>query len=166
MSKKFINNSQKGFTIVEMMLYMGLFLMLITILTTIFTSILEVHLEAQTSSTFEQDGRYIMSRMSYDLYRASAVSVPASLGQQTDSIQFTVNGQTYLYALNDGVLELTRNGNTQVMHSPRIRVNSFTARRIGNVSGSPTLQISLILEDLDPDGEKTREYETTIGLRN
>lgn len=155
----------RGFTIVEMMLYMGLFMMLLTVLTSMFVSILQVHVEAQSTSAIEQNGRYILNRISYDLYRANSVSVPANFGQTTDNIQMTVDGQTYVYAVSNNILQLTRSGTTERLHNPQIQVQSFSVTKIGVVSGTPTLQIDLTLEDLDPSNPVTREYTTTIGSR-
>src|SRR3990172_6790072 len=54
-----IRNSRRGFTIIELILYMGMLSILLAVLSQIFVSILNVQLESQSSSSIEQDSRYI-----------------------------------------------------------------------------------------------------------
>src|SRR3989338_7347848 len=60
MIKKFFNNikfgSQKGVSMVELVLYMAILSVLLTILTSVFVSALDVQSESQATSSVEQDG--------------------------------------------------------------------------------------------------------------
>jgi len=71
--KKFIKKTQRGLTLVEMLLYMAVFSILLTVLLQIFFSALDVQLESKATSGVDQDGTYIMARLTYDIQRAQAV---------------------------------------------------------------------------------------------
>src|SRR4030042_5852170 len=71
---------QKGFTLVEILLYMGLLAILLVVLTEILVSILAVKIEFEATSSVEQDSRFLLSRLFYDINRASAITTPGSIG--------------------------------------------------------------------------------------
>ena len=88
---------QGGFTLVEMLLYMGLLSILLLIFANIFTTILETQLSSQSTASVTQDGRFIYSRLIYDINRAQSVSLPATLGAVSPALQMQINGSAYLY---------------------------------------------------------------------
>src|SRR3989344_9090196 len=77
------NNSGllRGVTLIELLLYMGLLALFLLVLTDIFVAITSVRTETETTSAVEQDGRFIISRLAYDVSRADSISIPPQLGQ-------------------------------------------------------------------------------------
>src|SRR5258708_14824797 len=69
---------ERGFTLVEMLIYMGIFSLMLIALTQIFTSIIDVQLESQSNGSVSQDGQYILSRLSYDISRAQDIATPSA----------------------------------------------------------------------------------------
>ena len=69
---------KRAFTIIELLIYMGLLAGLITILGTVLSQVIDVQLESQAISAVEQDGRFILARLNYDLHRVASVTTPAS----------------------------------------------------------------------------------------
>src|SRR3989344_6301854 len=104
-SKDQMPNVQKGFTLIELIIYMGLLVILLSVLTSIFMSSLDVQLESQANSAVEQDGSYILSRLAYDIHRAEAISIPdmpGSPGDQADNFRIVVNSVNYSYSIDAG----------------------------------------------------------------
>src|SRR5688572_25450258 len=100
-----------GFSLMELVISMGILMVLIGILTTLFGQILDVQLESKSVSSVDQNGRFIMARLTHDLQSATEIVTPEDPGDATDTLQITVGGIDYIYTLDsDGNLLLTQNG--------------------------------------------------------
>src|SRR3989344_5780243 len=107
-----LRNSSKGFTLIEIIIYMALLAIFLLTLTDIFVSILDVQLESDATSAVEQDGRYILSRMAYDISRASDINIPPQIGQTRSNLIMTIGVESYEYAENGGYLQLINDSGT------------------------------------------------------
>ena len=175
MNKKFgiknlkleIRNFKKGFTLVELLIYIGMLSILLTVLTQIFGSILDAQLEGEATSSVQQDGRFILSRLTYDIRRTNNIVVPAVLGTQSTSLQLTIGGVNYTYAINSGNLELTNNLGANNLNSGDATVSNLNFTRLGNTGGKNTIQITYTVTSkvVRPKGQEIKNFQTTIGVR-
>lgn len=161
------SRAQAGVTIVEMLLYMGLLSILLVILTDMFVTILQVKLESQATSAVEQDGRYILARLSYDIKRATAISNPAALGATSDTLTMAINAVTHTYAVSGGTLTLTNNLGAAALQSSESTVSSISFQRLGNSGGKDTIAITvtLVSKAIRNSGAETRTFQTTVSRR-
>ncbi len=159
--------NQFGFTLIEMVIYMAIFSIFLLVLTEIFISILNVQLESEATSAVYQDGRYLLSRLSYDVKRAEQIIIPASLGEQTNTMQLLINGVNYSYNVDKGDIQLTTGGNLDKLNSYDTTVSDFTVTRLGNINGKHNLQIgfTLISKAVKAGGAEIKNFQTTIGQR-
>ncbi len=145
---------------------MGLMSVILTILTSLFVSVIEAQLESQATSSVDQDGRFILTRLSYDIHRANSIVIPATLGGQGETLQFISSGITYTYTLNGSILNLTDNTGTEIVNSPRTTVTNVSFRRLGNtLSGKNTIEIQFTVTSTVTRPQETRTYKTTVGIR-
>lgn len=171
MTKKQINKS--GFTVIEMILYMGLLSGLLIAITDIFLSSLNVKIGSEATSSLEQDGRYIISRLTYDIHRAQNIVSPSSLGATADALTLTVGGSPYLYSTLARNMWLQDNIDTQRLNGNKTDITFFSVTRLGNdpvlypndKSPKDTLQIVFTLVATASSGLETRTFQTTVGLR-
>jgi type II secretory pathway pseudopilin PulG len=98
----------RGFTLIELTLYMGIFSILLLVLTQLFTGILSVRAESMATSTLSQDEAYIMSRLTYDIHQASQITFP-SLGISGSTLHLTGSTIDHTYSIQNGTLILTDN---------------------------------------------------------
>jgi competence protein ComGC len=161
-----LSKNDKGYTLVELLLYFALVSLLFIQLTSLFITVLEAKQDAHATSAVERDGQFILARMAYDIQRASAVTTPASLGQQSSQLQLTINGTSYTYHVVNNKLYLTR-GAEELLLSATTEAANFTVLRVGNLGGKHTLKISFdsISQIQEAEGKETRTYQTTVGLR-
>jgi prepilin-type N-terminal cleavage/methylation domain-containing protein len=169
MHRKIMSNIQKGFTLVELLIYIGMISILFTVLAQIFGAILDDQLESEATSSVQQDGRFILSRFSYDIQRADDIVIPADLGDQSSSLQLTITGVNYIYDLNNGNLELTNDIGTNTINSSDSTISGLSFTRIGNsvANAKNTVQIQYTVTSkiIRPKGLETKDYQTTIGIR-
>jgi type II secretory pathway pseudopilin PulG len=161
--------SQKGTTIVELMLYMAILSVFLTVLTSIFVSALDVQSESTAFSSVEQDGNYILARLSYDVHRAQSISIPAADGVTSDNFQIVINGINYSYSVDgNNNLILTNNLGSDNLNNYGSLISAFSVERLGNPGGvEDTLRISFTVTSRMQrvSGPETKDFQTTLSLR-
>lgn len=158
---------QKGFSLIEMVVYLAIFSLLITVVLEMFLSILNVQQESEATSSVEQDGRFILLRLMYDINKAEIISIPATLGEETNSLQINIEGIGNIYSLDDNNLILTNNQGTDQLNSFNTQISVLTFKRLGNISGKNSVRINLTIKSKIGKNVTLEEksWQTTVGLR-
>lgn len=167
--KKIKFKSQKGVTVVELLLYMGILAVLLTILTSIFVSALDVQSESQATSSVEQDGNYILARLAYDIHKAQSINIPSSNGETSSNFQIVVDGVNYIYSIDaNNNLTLTNNLGTSSLSNYGTSISAFSVLRLGNAGRvEDTLRITFTITGRTKriSGYETKNFETNLSLR-
>lgn len=152
---------------VEMLMVMGIMGILIVILSQVFSSILTMKLRSEATSAVAQDSRYILSRLSYDVARASAITAP-STGSGGSTLTLTIAGVSYTYALSGTTLTLSVGGAQPVAMSSvgtKITALNFVHLDQGNKK-SVTITITIAPTNAQPGGVTlARQLTTTVATR-
>jgi hypothetical protein len=158
---------RQGFTIVELIIYTGILTIFLYVLTNIFTSVLDMQLESESTGPVVADGRYILSRFTYDITHASAIITPSTLGGESTSLVLRVGASDYTYSLSNGNLTLTTPLGAADINSYGSRVSNVSFRRYGNAGGKNSVRIVFTLTSTTTrqSGSEIRDYQTTIGLK-
>lgn len=158
---------KKSFTIVELLIYMGLLAILLTVLTDIFATMLSLQTESESVSVVQQDGRYILGKLMYDINRASDVSVPSQLGDTGNTLIININGSNQEYHLVNSQLQLTNNYGINILNSSETSVDSISFKRIGNIGGKNTIVLDLIISSqaTPQSGKEVKNFHTAVSLR-
>lgn len=148
----------KGFSIIELLVYCGLLTVLLTVLTTVFMSLINLQLETESSSGLAQNSRYLLSRLTYDFRRASSITSP-SLGGTSGSLNITIGGVSYQYTAQDGNLVIIPGGQ---LNSFQTKISGLSFTNLGD-----TIQVTFTMQSVISQlkGQETRDFSTTIGLR-
>lgn len=156
--------SPKGFSLVELLVYMGLLSVLVGVLSMVFASIVDVQLRSESASSVDQNGRYILSKLLYDVRSATSVSTPASPGNTSSTLQMLVNNITYTYSLNGTNLQLVNNYGTNVLNGYDTQVSAVSFKRLGAGDSNDTIQVSFTLTSItQPHGRaESRTFQTTL----
>lgn len=159
--------NQKGFTIMEMLIYMGILTIFIMILVEVFNSILDVNLESESIGSVEQDGRFIIARLIYDIPQAQNIITPGNIGEQDNQLTLNINGVNYNYRLNNGNLILTNNNGADVLNGYDTTVSNLNFYHIGNTGGKNDIRISFMLTSKTKykGAFEAKTYQTTVGIR-
>lgn len=155
----------KGFTLVELLLYMGLLAILLISFTQLFTTILNAQLESQATSNLEENARFILLRLTHDIKAASQIIAPSTLGAPSSTLVLTINGTTNTYALQNNNLLL----NTDLLNSFQSSISALTFTRLGSNSATAkdAITFSFTMTDLtqQTSGQATKSYTTTVATR-
>lgn len=166
-----LRNRHSGFTLVELLLYMGILSVLLSVLVSIFVIALDAQLESEATSSVQRDGTYILAKLSYDIHRASSISIPSSLGADNNNFKIVVGGVDYAYSLDGSEnLTLANDLGTNNLNSYDTTVSGLTIKRLGNSGGvEDTLKINFTLTSrtkrTGTAGYETKNFETVLALR-
>lgn len=161
-----IKKLRQGFTIIELIVYMGLMGIFMVVLLEIFTLTLNTKLSSQSTSSIAYDGRYILSKLAYEIGNADSVVAPL-LGSTSTSLQIVQSGVVSTYALDSGNLVKTTSGVSANLNGLDTSLNSLTFKNIGNSGGKPTIQITYNIESkiFVSGGNESQTITTTVGTR-
>jgi len=160
-------NLTKGFTLVELIIYFGIFSFLLLILTSVFTSSLTSQLESESLTSVEQDGRFLLLRLSRDIQAASSITTPTTVGQSSSTLTIVKNGQNNTYSESGGNLILTNNDGANYLNNFNTTVSDLNFTRIGNLNGKNTVVITFTIRSkTQVNGVlESKDFRTTIGTR-
>lgn len=164
-----IKNSRRGFTIIEMIIYMGMLSILLGVLSQIFVTILDTQLESESTSSIQQDSSYILSRFMYDINNADSIISPVDLGDQGNTLTITIDGTPYSYGINPGTgnLEVSDGTGDYQLNGFDTSVSNLTFQRLGNLEGNDTIKINFTItgKTQKSGGPEIRNFQTTVGTR-
>jgi competence protein ComGC len=159
--------SRSGITLIEMLIYSALFSILVVVLSEILLSTLEVRIESQANAAVNQDSRFLLSRLSYDIQRSSAITVPNALGGSGGVLTLTIGGANTTYQLAGNAVTITNTNGTDALSSPESSMSALTFKRLGNVGGKESVQVKFTVTSVarKDSGAESRSFQTTIGRR-
>lgn len=166
---KNILKKQKGFTLVELLIFMGIFSILVLSMFQLLISIFDVQLESQSTSVVSQDGRFILNRLTYDIKNAKVVTTP-TVGGQGQNLVISDQTAVYTYGLSDGNLTLTNSvtGTTDNLNSINTTISNLAFLRLSdtnNENNTITVSFTINSKVAKRSGEATRDFRVTLGTR-
>jgi len=160
--------NQKGFTLLELLIYSGMLMVLLGVFATLFGMIVDAKLESDASSSVQQDGQYLLAKLSQDISSATSISTPASIGQTSSSLTLTNSLVIYTYSLDgNGNLVITTSVGSDVLNSFQTSLSNLQFTRIGNATGKPTIQYTYTMTSRTrkTSGYETDSFASTASLR-
>jgi len=167
-------SKNKGFTLVELVLYIGLLSILIMIMSQMFIAIMKVKLESSSTSAVQKDGTYITTRLAYDIRRADQILSPLVGSSDSSLLLDVVDGaehRTYTFASSSGTLTISDGISTETLHGGDSQVTQFRVTRVGNSStvanAKDTIDIVLTVSSIYSlsGGPDELTYRITVGVR-
>lgn len=158
---------QKGFTLVELIIYMGLLTILMTILTRLFTATIDVQLTSEATGGLEEDSRFIYSRLAYDLTRAETIVTPGTPGSSSNTLTIIIGPATYTYRVVGTNLMLESGTGESALNSYMTAISNVSFTELGPVAGKKSIQVKYTMTSTiqSSSGTVTRDIETTITQR-
>lgn len=126
-----MKKNEKGLTIIETLLYMGLFAILLTVFTQVFVSMLETQLASESFSYISGDSKFIEQKIT-NLLRESDSVVSPTAGNSSGTLQVVANSITYTVTLSGTDLVLNDGTGSYNINSENTTIDSFTATNSGD----------------------------------
>ena len=155
---------QRGVTLIELMITMGLLSIFLVILTTIFTSSVDMQIQTTSYAAVTSDGRYSLARLAYDIRRASAITTPTAAGDTGSSLTLTIDGTDYTYAIDSNRLALTVGGDTSYLTTDKTVTSALSFHKLGNGS-QESVQYSFTVTGNAGHQDETVVYTSTTERR-
>ncbi len=157
------NNHQKGFTLVEFLIYMGLLSLLVYVMSSLFSATLDTKLESEATSHVDQDTQYILARLTYDMHQATAITN----GTSGSTLQLT-EGTAFTYTLDgNGNIQLNDGTNTNQINSGDTKITGLTFQHIGAGASTDSVKVQFIITSRTQrfgGQQEMRTIDTTLGL--
>ena len=160
-----MKKTKTGFTMMELLVVMGIMAILVVVMTEMLQSILVTRLESGAESAVDADIRYSVSRLQYDLARANSISAPNE-GVTTESLSLVIDGSTYVYSVIDNQLWLTIDGGESGrLQSTVSTIEEFSVTRMNNQGGKQSVRIviSMRAATINPGGREEVRRVVTAG---
>lgn len=157
-----------GFTLVEMILSLGILSILIGVLSGIFGSIIDTQLSSKALSSVDQDGRYIIAKLNYNMLNSSSIVSPAVPGSSTSAVlKNSADSVDYTYSLNNGNLLVSSTAGSVSLNSIDTTISDLTFKRVGLGDMNDTLQINFTVNSKTVlRGQPNKQtFQTTFGLQ-
>lgn len=171
--KKHKVEKQRGFTLIELVLYVGILSILLGVVATIFGQILDVQLSSESTSTVDQDGRYILAKLTHDFQSSSPIVFGSTmeLGASSTILNMNLNRESTdtVYSLDSsGNLILTNIYGTNTLNSVYTRISNLSFRRLGLDDSKDTVQINFTVTSRIPKNNsyESRSFQSTFASHN
>jgi len=160
-----INNG--GFSLIELVIYMGLLSVLILVFTDIFASTIDNQLSSRNTSNVADDGRFIYSRFIYDMGRAQSINQPSVYGSSSASMDLAIAGQNYTYSLSNNNLIITSPAGSYALNGYGSSISGLLFTKVGTTSAKDTIRINFTVKGVVTNRGilDQQVFQTTAGLR-
>jgi len=167
--RKAVPEQGEGFTLIEILIYFGLLSVILIFVVDLFLNVGEFSISSRAEKQLQEDGSFILNRLSYDIQRADSILQPTNFGEDENSLSLQIGSETVSYSLSGTALLLseTVSGRSGSLNSNLTRLNTVFFRKVGSAQTKPTIKINLQLEYVDPtkQGNAVKNFETVVGLR-
>src|SRR3989344_8162525 len=145
-----MRNFQRGFTLIELMIYTALFAIVLGISVDFFFLSKTIATEVTQYQEVDRNARVVFLDMSQTIRGATSVTTP-TLGQSASEL--VLNGGAIQYALTpEGVLQKTEGGNTSDLTADSVEISNVMFTTRGEAGDKATVSISFTMQT------KTRVY--------
>ena len=162
-----MKNLQKGFTLIELMIYTALFAIVLGISVDFFFLSKTIATEVTQYQEVDRNARVVFLDMSQTIRGATSVTTP-TLGQSASEL--VLNGGAITYATGSaGVLQKTEGGNTSDLTADSVEISNVMFTTRGEAGDKATVSISFTMQTKTRVYGKpdyiTKDFQTTVQLR-
>ncbi len=170
--KNSVLQKNKGFTLIEILIFMGIFSILITVMLQLFTAIFDNQLESQSTTAVSTDSRYIENKLTADIKNATSSSILSpAIGASSSALSISNGSSTYTYSLSGNNLVVNEQpaGTTDQLNSVNTKVSSLNFFRLADNSGQDistiTVSFTLTSGTIKRSGAVSEDFNFTAGTR-
>lgn len=163
--KKSVNN--KGLTLVELVIYMGILSLLLVVFIDMFALLVNRQLETESLSAVQQDENYLLSRLGYEFGRASSITLPISPGSPSAQLRLIIEGEQYdLFSIANELLA-SSSGKLIALNSNNTSISNLSFQRLGSGDQKDVVQVAFDISSAvkKQSGFEVTHFSSTFGIR-
>ena len=157
--------SNKGFTLVELLLYVGIASIILLITTLFLSTLLESRIKNQTVAEVEQQGLQAMQIITQTARNAEAITTPsqgASASSLTLDVITALNDPT-IFDLSSGAIRIKEGAAAIIpLTNSRITASALTFQNLSRPTTPGTIRIQFTLTHVNPDGRNEYNFNKTF----
>ncbi len=162
--------NNRGFSFLELIIYIAIFATFLMVIVNIFSIIVSSSAKEEARAEVRQNLKFAIEKITDEVYAASDITQPAADGTSSNVLALTVNGTPAQFDVSGGILQKTKGAATENITSDKVTVDvsSDIFRRVGNTNAKPAIQIILTISYNDkgrPYYKFAQTVQTTISLR-
>lgn len=164
-SNKQNNKNQQGFTLIELMLYIGILSIFIIVVSQFMYIFVRSQAKNQVISEVEQQGQQMMNLITQTLRNSQSVSSPTK-GNTDSSITvdvFDVASDPTIFALSGTVLQITQGANLPMsLSNSHILVSDLEFENVSKGKGPTTIKVNFTIDYNNPGNLFEYDYQKTF----
>lgn len=157
--------SLTGFTLVELLLYLGLAAIMVLVIATFFGTMLEARVQNQVIAEVESQGATVLQRITQTIRNADNITSPA-IGASASSLTLDmvpIGIDPTVFNLASGVIRITEGaGSAVALTNSRVTVSALTFRNLSRISTPGTIRIQFTLTYVNPSNRQEYNYARTF----
>lgn len=155
----------RGFTLIEMLLYIALASILLVVATMFTALILEARIKNQTIAEVEQQGQYIARLITQTIRNAEEVTTPG-VGSNSTSLVLDVvaaSNDPTTFSLSSGVVRIQEGGSTAVpLSNDRVVVSNLVFYNYAGTNAPGIVRFSFTVTHANPEGRNAYSFTKTF----
>ncbi|MEW6617313.1 MAG: prepilin-type N-terminal cleavage/methylation domain-containing protein [Patescibacteria group bacterium] len=166
--KKFFSTNSKnnrGFTLVELLLYVGLSAVLVVAVSVFLSMLLGSRIKNQAIGEVEQQGLQVMQIITQTIRNADLINSP-SIGTNAPSLSLNTtvpSNNPTIFDLSGGAIRLTEGAGAAVsLTNSRITASNLTFQNLSRPSTPGTLRIQFTLSYKNPNNVNEYDFQKTF----
>lgn len=160
-----IQHKFKGFTLVELLLYISIVSVVILVMSGVFYLVLQARVKNQTVAEVEQTGAQVMQQVTQTIRNANAVNSP-SPGNTAASISLSVVDAAKdptTFDLSSASIRIAEGTSPSVaLTSSRLSASNLTFQNLARAGTADTIRIQFTLSHINPQGQNEYQYQQTF----
>jgi len=159
------SQSERGFTLVELLLYLGLSSVLIIAISIFLSMLLQARIKNQAIGEVEQQGLQVMQIMTQTIRNASSTNSPTQ-GASTSSLSLNTtvpaNNPT-VFDLSSGVIRITEGGGTaEALTNSRIVASGLIFQNLSRLDTPGIIRVQFTLTYKNPNNVSEYNFQKTF----
>jgi len=149
---------KKGFTLVELLLYMVILSTMLGVLTSFVVMTYKVRVKSQVVAEVEQQGSQTMDIITQAVRNSTAINLPVS---QASGSTLTINGSTTTFDMNANKIRMN-DGTTYDIVSNKVVANGLLFTNVTETGGPGSVRIQFTLTYNNISGTNEYDYAKTF----
>jgi len=155
-------NTQRGFTLVELLLYVGISAFILLVVSVFLSFLLQSRIKNQTIAEVEQQGFQAMQIMTQTIRNAGTINFP-SRGASSTSLSvntYVASNNPTVFDLSTGAIRVTEGtGSPIALINSRVTASAPTFQNLTRTSTPGVVRIQFTLTYWNPAGRNEYQYQ-------